>query len=806
MIRRLAGLAVAVAVAALVGTATALLWPLPSRRGTAFVPGLAAEVSILYDRQGVPHIRAIVEDDAWRALGFAHATDRLFQMEMRRRAAVGRLAEVLGPPLVETDRDARRYGYAGRARDDLLALDDREREALQAYADGVNAFLASHALPLELRLLGIVPEPWTPLDSLAFGRLMQRGLTMAPARERAVWDDARRRGVGRAVALLDATEPGRTHVDHEVAEILAALPAAVASSRVSVDTAPAGSNAWALAGSRTASGKPLLAGDPHLNAERPGVWYAAHLTSADGLDVAGLTLAGTPGVVIGHNGRVAWSLTMNQADDADLVLERLDPTGVAYLRGATWVPLARRTETIAIDGADAEPLEVEATERGPIVERIAGDLALVEAWISAGLPQGVRPFLDAARAKDGEALLRAWSGYRGPAVNLCWADASGRIGLKAAGAVPRRARGDGRFPVPGWVEGYAWEGPIPFASLPEVRDPADGIVTTANDDWGAAGVALPFPGFYAGPDRARRARALASTFHAATVADMRTMQRDVLSPYAVRVVAALGRVTFADPRAIRAAGILRSWNARAEARGPSRLFFAFMKELRAEVAAPLESGTAGAWVTWSMLEGLVRGDVDPRFWDDPGTAAVETGPQRIERALARSLDTVRGEEGDAPERWSWGRVHRLSYPHPFAGALPAALSRRLAFGPVELAGEWHTLAVAGFSLRGDGYRVFHIPSARLIVDLAAPDATRLVLPLGQSGQLLDRHAASQLRAWSAGRDFPFAFTRGAVDAATRSTMRLLPADTENTDARGGGGVSREFGLPRAARLRESSGR
>jgi penicillin amidase len=677
------------------------------------------------------------------------------------------------------DREARRLGHVALATRDWEAADARCRETLGAYVDGINAYLRNHPVPLELAALGVIPEPWTPVDALAFGRLMQEDLTMAASREQGLFDDARARGVAAAVDLFDASEPGTTHVAPEVAEFLAGHPqAAVADAAERREQAPAGSNAWALAGSRTASRHPLLAGDPHLNPERPGVWYAAHLTSADGLDVAGLTLAGGPGIFIGHNGRVAWSITMNQADDADLFLEKVDFAAGTYLRDGAWSPLAHTEETIRVkDGADAT-VDLWRTAHGPIVLRFddAPGFALARESAPAERPQGMEPFLAAGRAADGNALRDAFSRYAGPAINVCWADARGGIGVMVAGSIPKRRAGDGRFPAPGWTGAYDWAGTIPASDLPAITNPPEGFVASANDDWSVSGKPLPYPGLFANSDRAGRARKLAGALRAATVADMRAMQGDVYSPYAARAVGSIATMTFDDPRAKRGLSILAGWDRRAARSGPARLFYAFLKELRAAVAAPLSRGTSGAWVTWSLLDRMLAGTASAAYWDDPATPRVESRQERIETALATAVDTVEREDGKNPARWNWGSVHQLGYAHPFASVLPGAIARRLAFGPVALPGEWHTLDVAGFSLRGARYDVVHIPSARLVVDLGDPDASRLVLPLGQSGQMFDRHARDQLAAWSRVADFPLPFTTEAVAKATVSTLRFVPAD------------------------------
>jgi len=772
-IARAVGIAVAtLLVASVIGAVTVLMGPLPARRGRVVIPQVSAPVEARFDARGIPHVRSVLEVDAWRALGFIHAADRMFQMELRRRAAAGRLAELFGPEAVAMDREARVNGYADAARRDWELLPENARAALIAYADGVNAFLVDCSLPLELRALSVTPEPWTPLDSLAFGRLMQADLSVAPYPERSVFDDARARGLDAALALADAAEPGVTRVAPELASFLAGMTPPARASAVMPETAPAGSNAWALAGTRTASGKPLLAGDPHLAAERPGVWYAAHLTSADGLDAVGLTLPGLPGLLIGHNGRVAWSLTMHQADDSDFYVEQIDWAAGTYRRGDTWVALERESQTIRVKGGADATVEVNRTVHGPIVLRPddGAGWGLSRAFATANLPQGPQAFLDAARARNGVELMTAFSQYAGPSVNVCWADVTGAVGVKVAGSIPRRRSGDGRFPVPGWDPAYDWDGTIAPDALPAMLSPADGLVVTANDDWSASSRLLPYPGVFAESDRAMRARQLGAGLVKARVADMRAMQNDVFSPYAARVVASLKELQLSDPRAVKAAAILSRWDAKAETTGPSRLFFAFMKEVRKA------AGGGTLRVTWSMLGRMIAGEGAQDFWDDPATSPVETRASRVESALAHALAAVEREGGANAAHWSWGKAHRLTYEHPFASVIGPTLARRLAFGPVALPGEWHTLDVAGFPLRGDRYDVTDIPSARLIVDLGSPDDSRLVLPLGQSGQLFDRHGHDQLQAWATGRDFALPFSSKAVEAATISTLRFVAAD------------------------------
>jgi penicillin amidase len=694
--------------------------PLPPSTGTCRVEGLDGPVTIVLDARNVPHIRATTAADAWRALGWRHAGDRFAQMELRRRAASGTLSGLFGPALRDLDREAIEAGYLEDARRALAAASPRERAALDAYAQGVNAWLAGATLPLELALVGASPEPWTPEDSLAFGALMNAGLSEAPSREGMYLAAARAHGLEAAASFAALGEPTPTVIP-PIERFLGAMRSSVEPE----SRGARGSNAWAVSGSRTASGKPLLAGDPHLGAEMPGVWYAAHVTSDDGLDVAGLSLPGAPGIFIGRNRDVAWSITMHQADDADLFLSD---------RGGT------------------------------LLERRAS------AWRLR--PQGFACFLDAARADSGDALRAAFAAHTGPSMNVVWAEAAGRIGVFVSGSIPDRVGGDGRLPVPDDDPAWGWEGLVPFDALPNVVNPPEGFVASANDDWCAAGRRVPWPGLFYSNDRVVRIRRVLEKATAATVADVRALQNDHLSLYADRVADALAGLPLRDPDARRARAILAAWDRVAATRGPSLLFYTFARELRSGTFGARERrGTVPAG--WTALDAMLARGEGASLWDDPATPEIETRDAAVEGALARALAKVTAEDGVDPARWRYGARHRLRYRHPASDAAPW-LSRVLDVGPVELPGDSHTVGVAGLGLGSRTMAVRGIASARLIVDLGDPDASRLVLPLGQSGNLFDRHRDDQLDAWVDGRDYPFPFTRSGVDAAAVARVTLVP--------------------------------
>ena len=732
-LQRILAVVVALACLASIASVWGMRLSLPSRSGRERLPGLRAPARVLFDARGVPHVYAATAEDAWSILGWLHAGDRFFQMELRRRAAAGRLSEIVGSAALDYDIEARRAGHARAALHDLPALAPGAAAVLDAYARGVNARLAASARPLELDVLDDHPETWSPLDSLAFARLMLAQLSEAPG---ARTSELTSSGVLRETDGTKVMPPG-------------------------AEEEPAGSNAWVVAGSRAAHGKPIVANDPHLAPELPGVWYAAHLTADDGLDVAGLTLAGIPGVVVGRTPRYAWGITMAQVDDADVWFESIDPEQRTYARDGRALALESRSETIHVkNGADVT-VRFYATDRGTLLGGFPGDAG---AWTGVALgfapdraPPSLEAFLRVARADSAAEFDAAWDAYGGPAINVCWASVDGSIGHRLAGAIPSRRSPD-RDARGGALE--AWDGLVPAGELPRIVDPSDGFVASANDDWSASGLRLPYRGLYAPRDRVERIRELLTEAHGSGPAEMNGFQNDVLSRFALRFVERLATRSPSDRAAAEALNILKSWDGRVERTGPSRLFYAFLTDLarRAKVEG------------WGRFVDAF--DAPQTAWDDPATPVLESRDEAVDAALASSLARVRAEDGSDPAQWNWGRAHTLRYDHPFSARVPIPWLRRfLDVGPIELPGESHTLNVQSFRL-GREPRIRHIPSARIVIDLGDPDASTLVLPLGQSGQFQDAHYSDQVEAWSQGRTFLFPWTNAAIEreAVTREIL------------------------------------
>ena len=681
-------------------------------------------VEVVRDGHGVPHVRARGLADLARATGFVQARDRLFQMELLRRFAAGRLAELAGPAALPVDRVARRLRLAWSAQRDADAAEGDARLWAEAYSEGVNAFLALRRLPLELRLLRVRPAPWTPVDVHAPAQAMAVGLAVN-------WQNELAR-----MRMRRRVEP----------ELVDELPPIVA--------AGGASNSWALAGSRTATGKPLLANDPHLLLDLPSIWYPQHL-AYEGGSVAGFGIPGAGVVILGRAERVAWGFTAAGADTQDLYLERLREDG-RYEADGDWLEPERLRETIRVRFR-REPVleEVLVTRHGPIVGR-AGEHALALRWSAHEPAHTLRCFLALMRARTVDEADRAFDDFAGPPQNVVLADADGEIAYRLAGGpVPRRRPGQGLEPSPGWDSSAEWDGWIPSEELPRLRNPPGGAIVTANNRMAGP----EYPHFLGADDlspyRARRIEQLLGELGTATVDDCRRIQLDRRSLPGLELAAAACSFEPRGEAERRALELLEGWDGDL---GPGSaagaLYAVLMRHLQREVYAPLGAEPPAEEAAWraesqiglglferlrpSLLRALATRDDsflgDGRDWDTV-----------FRRALALALD----ELGEGLGRRRWGDLHRFELAHPLS-RLPF-LRRRLGRGPFPMGGDADTVwQMSWLAARPYGPRLAG-PSFRAVYDLADADGLWFALPGGVSGSPRSRHYADLLPAWLAGR-------------------------------------------------------
>jgi len=779
-VRRVAILLVVMVLVA-AAVAVAVAWRrLPEHRGQARLAGLAAPVTVRRDELGVPHIEARSELDAWAAVGYCHAQDRFFQMELARRLVSGRLAELVGAAALPLDRENRVLGLARLARAQLDALPRPERDVLEAYSRGVNEGLAATGRPVEAILLGLEPEPWRPLDTLLVLKYMEKllGLDGDELDRHRV---AERVGPEVAAFVQDFQGMDATTILPDRAPRAPAPPAGPSGPSGPVPPgalapeAVRGSNAWVVAGRLTKSGKPLLANDTHLAAAVPSIWYQAHVRFP-GVDVVGMTIAGSPYCVVGHNARVAWGSTTLMADQVDYVRLELDRPGGLRFRGPEgWEPIETRTERIAVSGAAAERLDVRSTRFGPIVEE-AGTTALARQWTVARTSRTVVAVHAFQRARSVAEWLDATRDFTSPGQGLVAADVEGHIAYKAAAAIPIRGTGDGSLPTDARDPRAAWRGILPPEALPAIVDPPGGFLVTANNQIGTDPGAMRITSTWAQPSRAERIHALLARGERLDVESMRRVQVDAVAPLARRLLAVLPEGPIRDPEARRAWAKLRRWDGR-YVRGPEPgLFELLHRELRRAI---FEDDVGEAWteampgllkVTGAYEFGAIPPEAMARDWvDDRRTPARETMPVVLERALRVALRRMRERFGEDPSAWGWERAHTLTLPHPLGRVRP--LDRVFDVGPVPVRGGRYTPSATS-GTEEDPFVTKSIPVFRMVVDLGDLGRSRIVNSSGQSGHRLSAHYADQLDTWRRGALFPMRWTPTDVRDHTEALLLL----------------------------------
>ena len=754
----------------------------PQLEGRIRVQGVGAPVEVLRDRFGVPHVFAESEQDALFGQGFVHAQDRLFQMDAMRRLAAGRLAAVAGPGALESDRFMRRLGLADRAGGDLARADDDDRPLLEAYARGVNAGVRSlRALPPEYALLGEAPAPWRAEHSLLIGRLML--FTFAYN-----WDTELLRE-----RLLYELEPERAaELDHAypaAAATAAAVPHAPAAERL-LDAyraaqeagllAHPASNAWALDGSRTESGAPLLASDPHLETQLPGLFHVDHVRGGT-LDAIGASIPGIAGIAIGHNGGVAWGLTAGIADVSDCYIETVDPhDSTRYLTPEGWVTGRTRVERIEVRGEEAIEERVLETRHGPVVgPALPGEQRAV-ALRSTALEAGelASAFLGLMRARSVAAFEQALDRWPGCSFNFVWASREEGIGYRLVGAVPRREHGQGLLPQDGGGSSGPPE-PLPASALPRLVDPPDGAVISTNN---APGGEVELGEEWFEPWRSERIRALLDERGGHTVASMQAIQLDQRSEPLLALRKLLLSVRAVEDEEVRE--LLVAWDGTVAAGSAAAavlelVYIELARALVTRVAGPRAPTVLGDGVHSSFpastfhyrLQGpLLEVLRSPR----PPWLADAADRDRVLRAsVARALTALRSSLGDSPRGWRWGALHGLRLDHPLRDV--PLLGRRFSRGPYPHGGDVNTVNVGGYSIwHGlDGARF--AAAYRQVIELADLDRSTFQLPAGNSGIPGHPRYDDCVEEYLAGRYRPLLYSRAAVERHVEHRLELEAA-------------------------------
>ena len=739
---------------------------LPQIDGALTLSG-AGPARICRDRWGVAHVRADTVEGGYFALGYSMAQDRLWQLDYFRRRASGRLAEILGPRFLGSDRLVRTIGLEAAAVAGETRMSGEVAAVLAALSQGINAAMeaALDNLPVEFELLDYAPEPWTRRDSIAVWKW--RWWMLTGRLETIALAEACKRFLppGPRAAFL-AVEAGEETI------VPGSEPASIGGS----DTGE-GSNNWVVGGRRTTSGKPVLASDPHNVLDHPSQWYEAQL-KVPGLDAIGAFYLGTPGIYLGHTRKVAWGLTNHTASGRDLYAEQVHPADPArYREAGQWQPFEEEQQEIQVRGQEPEKLEIRRTVRGPLVDELipaveeGGNPPLSLRWVGAGPTTGFEAMLGLMRADSVDAVQAALSQWPFPNLNFVFADRAGRIGYHAVGTVPRRSSPWLGF-RPADQAPHQWEGAWAFEELPHLVDPERGWVATANNPpWGGAGPYLAL-GNWSDGYRFQRIRERIEGQEKLSVDAVAAIQADVLHARARDlgpVVAAWAQQS--DDAEIRRVGqVLEEWDGAytVDAVGPA-LFEAFWHMWLERVARArfpahvigLVASRAGA-VARQLLQGE---DVD---WFP---AAIEVGDE-VQAALGAALAWLRERVGPGPEEWRWGRVHQVRFPHPL-GLESAALAAVLSPGPFETSGGTGTVRAAGFSMASP-FAMTSGSTYRMVVDLADPARARSTTTGGSSGHPGSPHYADQTGLWLADEYHPLCMV--VEEGDVEGTLELRPPE------------------------------
>lgn len=865
-IGRIAFIVLAALVAVAVAAAFFVVWTIqrsfPQTAGELEVDGLQSQVTVQRDGLGVPTITADSSYDLFYAQGFVHAQDRFFEMDFRRHVTSGRVSEMFGESQAGTDMFLRTLGWRDVAEQEVEALDETSLSYYEAYADGVNAYLAEHDgadASLEYAVVGIQNpdyeiEPWEPADSVAWLKAMawdlrtniedetERAMLVAAAGDETAPDDS--------LALLEKLYPAYPFDENPV---IVPKISTVAPIEAETDAAPAsvtdgddsgiqnavttiewqeadsvieaagvllgdvgegiGSNSWVVSGALTESGMPLLANDPHLGAALPSVWYQVQLrcsTVSDEcpFDVGGFSFSGLPGVVIGHNGQVAWGFTNLTTDVADLYVEKVD--GDAYWRDGALVPLDIREETVKVADGDDIDLTIRSTVHGPIISGLTDDFtAVADGHVWADGAEVTQGETDAAGAMSGEyAVSLRWTAldpgttpraifalnvaqdfedfrhaaslFDVPAQNLIYADVDGNIGYQAPGRLPIRGAGDGWLPQPGWDSSYDWTGFIPFEELPVSYNPSSGYIVTANN----AIVTDDYDHFLSRDwdygYRAARISYLIERQAAAgpvTAQDLRDIQNDNEMWIGKKLATVMGGVEVEGKGPQDAVALLRTWDAQNSASSSAAayanvLWSNLVMNIFANRDEPLPYGSQGRMFT--VVDAMLD-DPEDALWANE-QLDVDGMDEMLALSAEQAYDELVSLQGNAPSRWNWGALHAITLRSDTLGSsgIPPveALFNR---GPYPVGGGASVVNATGWML-GESYATTTVPSMRMVVDLSDFDASSWNHLTGASGHAFHPHYVDQTENWAAGIQTPWAFTPDAVDDSTVDTLVLTPKD------------------------------
>ncbi len=819
----------------------------PQESGTIQLPGLKAEVSVQRDKWGVPHIYAANSHDLFMAQGYIHAQDRFWQMDFWRHIGSGRLSEMFGSSQVETDKYLRTMGWARVAQQEIPLINAQMKAYLEAYADGVNAYLAKHqgsTLSLEYAVLkflnpGYQPEPWQIVHSLTWGKVMAYDLgrnfqseieraillkTLTPAeveelfppypqelpvilpefqqggdkgisesRHEKLTQRRKDAKVETAVHMSIQQLPNVFSALESITQPMMALEELIGSTGIGI-----GSNNWVISGKRTVTGKPILANDPHLGVQIPSIWYEVglHCTPKSAecpYNVGGFSFAGMIGVIIGHSDRIAWGVTNVGADVMDLYIEKINPQNPnQYEVNGKWVDMQLVKETIQVAGSQPIVQTIRYTRHGPILSDVSPHLQELQPSQPLKLPQDYALALrwtalepsklgyaipQINRAQNWQEFRAAASNYDVPAQNLVYADIDGNIGYQMPGKFPIRAKGDGRYPVPGWTDEYEWQGYIDFEELPKSFNPSGGFIATANNLVSREYPYLITADWVYGYRAKQIVEMILQPTQPISLKDVQQIQGSDRNLNAQTLIPLLQGMAVDTPRLQVAQKLLQNWDLQLGMTSPAAaLFEVFWKHLLADTfhdRLPEKYFPSGGDRWYAVVANLVK-QPNSSWWDHPNTPKVENRDQIFRESLTKAVDELERIQGKDPKNWNWGKLHTVTFRNATlgkSGVTPIeALFNRGAFAT---AGNGETVNANRWKAN-KSFEVTDIPSLRMIVDLGNLDNSLSIHTPGQSGHAFHRHYNDMVDPWCQIEYHPMLWQKTNVTANTTATLKLMP--------------------------------
>jgi penicillin G amidase len=727
---------------------------LPVTSGTITLNGLSKDVKVIRDKDGVPHIHAQTEKDLYMAQGYVQAQDRMFQMDLSRRQASGRLSEVVGEKAVDRDKFFRTFGLRRAAEVSFTAYPDEAKQLLEWYADGVNAYMKEAKdegrLPVEFTLLGYKPEKWTPIDSLTIGKYMAFDLGGHWQGQAFRYWALNNLPKEKAYDLFPSYPAGAPTILSDIGEVQVDLKQSFASAVIPPEFN--GSNNWVVSGDKTESGKPLLADDPHLSLGTPSIWYQMHLESPE-VNVSGVIFAGIPGIILGHNEQIAWGVTNTGPDVQDLYIEKRnekDPN--QFLYDGKWEKATIIDEPIKVKDNETIPYKVTITRHGPVISEFAhhneDEQVMSMRWTALDPSLELSAIININKAKNWGEFEEALKDFHVPTQNFVFASEDGTIAYKANGKIPIRKKGDGLLPVPGWDPDYEWQGFIPFEELPKVINPKSGFVATANNKVVTDDYPYHISHHWAQPYRYMRISEYLKEKNKLNLSDMEKLQMDQKNLHAREFVPILtedlekGSLSAEQANALE---ILNSWNYLDDKDLAAPLIFhqwmneistgLFQKEVPKEMMKLFEGRQ-------SVVDELIRkahvGEESQWFVDRGGYGSFLTS------SLTRALSELEEAYGSSMEKWEWGMYHKVYFEHPLSGASPILKKFLNDKDPVPVGGSRVTVEAASYNEEGI---VNHGASWRFVIDTSEMANGYHIVGPGQAGHYKSEWYQNQIDGW-----------------------------------------------------------